>query len=156
MKITFPNASFSDWPALHRLVTDAYAYMDGRIDPPSSATRMTADDYALKAKAEWLLTGIEEGALVACAFVVPEGEAAYIGKVAVRRDRQGQGLFRQCYKVIEDTVRKQGFKAIELKVRVELTEVRAVYERFGFRWAADNRHAGSDRITNITMRKALG
>ena len=155
MRITFPDTSFSDWPALHRLVTDAYAYMDGRIDPPSSATRMSVEDYAQKARDEWLLTGVEGDELLACAFVAPQGDAAYIGKVAVRGDRQGQGLFRQCYVAIERTVRDRGFAAIELKVRVELTEVRAVYERLGFRRVADNRHEGYDRTTNITMRKEL-
>lgn len=156
MKVSFPDRSFSDWLALHRLVTDAYAYMDGRIDPPSSATRMSVEDYAQKAREEWLLTCFEGDELLACAFVMPQGDAAYIGKVAVRGDRQGQGLFRQCYGTIEQTVRDLGFKAIELKVRVELTEVRAVYERLGFGWLANNRHDGYERTTNITMRKELG
>jgi hypothetical protein len=28
------------------LITEAFAYMDGRIDPPSSASRLTAADLA--------------------------------------------------------------------------------------------------------------
>ncbi|MEL6793708.1 MAG: hypothetical protein AAFP78_09655, partial [Pseudomonadota bacterium] len=39
-------AEDEDWTAVHRLLTDAFAYMDGRIDPPSSLHRMTEDDLA--------------------------------------------------------------------------------------------------------------
>jgi hypothetical protein len=34
-------AEFSDWESVRALIVDAFAYMEDRIDPPSSALRMT-------------------------------------------------------------------------------------------------------------------
>jgi hypothetical protein len=35
------SVDFADWEAVRTLVIDAFASMEGRIDPPSSTLRMT-------------------------------------------------------------------------------------------------------------------
>ena len=41
IKIERATADFSDWDAVRGLNLDAFAYIDGRIDPPSSALSFT-------------------------------------------------------------------------------------------------------------------
>jgi len=37
------TSEFCDWEGVRRLIQDAFAYMDGRIDPPSSALTLTQE-----------------------------------------------------------------------------------------------------------------
>ena len=58
---------FADWERVRALILDAFAYMEGRIDPPSSALRLTPQSMAAAAATGTLLLA-ELGALssVAC------------------------------------------------------------------------------------------
>ena len=77
-------AGFSDWPGLHRLLNECFAYMDGRIDPPSSLTRMTPEVLREKAGDETLVVVYSDEDLVACGFLRETDQTIYIGKLAVR------------------------------------------------------------------------
>ena len=92
-----------DWPHLRNLIVRAFAGMDGRIDPPSSAHHLTADDIAAQAASGevWVI-----GApAVACVFLTPLADKLYLGKLAVdpavqrmgyARRRNGRCHFRRC------------------------------------------------------------
>ena len=47
-----------DWDALHSLLRSSYAYMDGRIDPPSSLHSMSTADFAKKTVGHQRVTAI--------------------------------------------------------------------------------------------------
>ena len=81
-----------DWPALPALIARAFAAMEGRIDPPSSVHRLTADDLARMAEVgEVWVIGTPPSA---CMVLTPKAGALYLGKLAVDPGHQGKGFGR--------------------------------------------------------------
>jgi GNAT superfamily N-acetyltransferase len=149
------GAHFGDWGKVRALVLDAFAYMQGRIDPPSSALRMTAASLAEEAAAGTLLVAECGGELVGCALVRPKGDALYVAKLAVRPDLQGRGVGRALMAAARDEARARGLAALELQTRIELIENHAAFARLGFVKVGETAHPDFTRPTSITMRSAL-
>lgn len=97
MNVTIARApdDFSDWGGLLALLLAAFAYMNGRIDPPSSVLRLTPSTLAEKAGGETLILATEAGALIGCVFARRQPDSLYVGKLAVVPDRQGEGIGRR-------------------------------------------------------------
>jgi GNAT superfamily N-acetyltransferase len=143
---------FADWEKVRALILDAFAYMRGRIDPPSSALRMTAASMAEDAATGALLLAECEGALVGCAFARSKGDALYVAKLAVRTDMQARGFGRALMAAVREEARARGLAALELQTRIELIENHAAFARLGFVKIAETAHPGFTRPTSITMR----
>ena len=148
-------ADFADWAKVRTLVLGAFAYMQGRIDPPSSALRMTLSSLAADAMIGALLLAESDGALAGCVFVRPRRDALYIAKLAVRPDLQGRGIGRALIATAADEARARGLAALELQTRIELVENHAAFARLGFVKIAETAHPGYTRPTSITMRAGL-
>lgn len=148
-------AGFDHWDALLALILGAFAGMEGRIDPPSSALRLTPGSLADKARAETLLLAREGDDLVGCVFVADRGDTLYVGKLAVRPDRQHRGIGRALMQAVEVLAHEAGCASLELETRIELTGNHRTFERLGFRRTGERAHAGYDRPTSIIMRKRL-
>lgn len=146
---------FTDWTALHALIMNAFAYMDGRIDPPSSAHRLTPENLREKASVEIGIVAIEDGQLLGCVFCKAEPETLYIGKFAISPKAQGKGLGRLLLTATENLARELGLGTLRLETRIELTDNHAVFGKWGFVKTAENAHAGYDRPTSIEMKKTL-
>ena len=63
-------ADTADWQAVLDLVLEAFAYMEGRIDPPSSAHRLTVEAMAAQTEegAVFMAEG-RDGTLLGCVFL---------------------------------------------------------------------------------------
>ena len=146
---------FSGWAALHALIMEAFAYMDGRIDPPSSAHKLTPENLQEKARTETAIIATENDQLLGCVFCKPEPETLYIGKFAISPKAQGQGIGRLLLAAAETQARERALPALRLETRIELTDNHAVFGKWGFVKTAENAHAGYDRPTSIEMRKML-
>lgn len=144
----------ADWEAIHALLTRAFAFMEGRIDPPSSLTRMAPDCLARKAETETVLLATDPS-LIGCLFAKPEDGALYLGKIAIHPEHQGRGIGRALVAAAEDLARQNGQTALVLETRIELTENHAAFARLGFVKTAETAHPGYDHPTSITMRKVL-
>ena len=59
-KIETNPKDFRAFVGLHELLLDAFAYMQDRIDPPSSLTHMTLADVTAKAQSDDLLVKREK------------------------------------------------------------------------------------------------
>ena len=94
MQIIVSPAGFSDWPQLLSLLRESFAYMDSRIDPPSSLTRMGVEEFKAKAAEETLIVATEDQSLIGCAFAALRDECVYVGKVAVAQSARGKGIAR--------------------------------------------------------------
>ena len=149
------QADFDRWDDLLALIRRAFAYMDGVIDPPSSAHLLSADSLAEKAKKETGFLAVENGRIVGCVFALERARDFYVGKLAVEPALQGQGVGARLMQAVEDLARERDKDAIELQARIELTANHAAFARLGFRETARTAHAGYDRPTSITMRKVL-
>ena len=148
-------ADFQDWQGLLALIHAAFAYQHDRIDPPSSLHRMDVEAIAQKARDETLLLAFEGPALLGCVFARVQTDCVYIGKFAVKPARQSMGIGQRLMGAAEDLARERGLAALELETRIELTENHQTFAAMGFVKTAEHAHAGYDRPTSITMRKAL-
>ncbi|MGP1358581.1 GNAT family N-acetyltransferase [Roseicyclus sp.] len=151
-KVETNPADFADFDSLHRLLSEAFAYMDGVIDPPSSMTRLTLEDLTDKVGAEDLLLIRDASGPVACLFGTPKGDVYYIGKLAVAGAMRGKGLARRLVEAAAARATSLGLRALELQSRVELTGNHAAFRAMGFAETGRSAHPGYDRPTSITFR----
>ena len=145
-------ADFTDWEQVRALILAAFASMDGRINPPSSALRLTAQSMKADAEKGALLLAERGGDLVGCVFAQTKGDALYLGKLAVRPGLQGAGIGRKLVDAARAEARRLGLGMLELQTRVELIENHATFARMGFVKTGETAHDGFDRPTSITMR----
>lgn len=148
-------SDFASWNELLALLHRAYAYMDDRIDPPSSVHRLTEETIAEKSKDEILILATEAGQLLGCVFAKPESASLYVGKLAVEPARQREGLGRRLMEAAEAVARERGLGATELETRIELVENHRTFAAMGYAKMAEKSHDGYTRPTYIVMRKHL-
>jgi GNAT superfamily N-acetyltransferase len=146
---------FADWGEVLALIRRSFAYMDGVIDPPSSAHRLTLESLKAKAGKEIAFAAYDEDALVGCVFIELRNDCAYIGKLAVDPAHQQAGIGRLLVEAAEEEARHIGLPALELQTRVELTDNHTAFARLGFHETGRTAHPGFERPTSVTMRKAL-
>jgi len=148
---------FDRWQELLALIMSSFAYMNGVIDPPSSAHRLTLDNLSEKARAEIAFVAVDEGELLGCLFCRPEPPAClYVGKLCVSPQAQGKGIGKMLLQRSEALARELALPALRLETRIELIGNHARFAAWGFVKTAENAHAGYDRTTSIEMTKVLG
>ncbi len=142
-----------DWAALLHLIRSEFAYMDARIDPPSSMLALTADSMAEQARAgEIWVIGTP---VVACVFLTRRPEVLYVGKMAVAATHRGQGLARRLIEMADTRARALGLPRLELQTRVELVENHAAFAAMGFVKTAETAHPGYTRPTAFTFQRPV-
>lgn len=149
------DVRFDRWEELLSLILRSFAYMDGVIDPPSSAYRLTVSTLKEKASQEIGFVAARGATLLGCVFITERSDDFYLGKLAVAPEAQGSGIGRKLLEASEFQARKSGKAAIELQTRVELTANQGTFQHFGFREVIRTAHDGYDRPTSVTMRKVL-
>jgi GNAT superfamily N-acetyltransferase len=155
VRIARAGREFSSWTELLDLLQAAFAYMKERIDPPSSVNGLTSATLAAKAREETLFVAIDDDDLVGCVFVRPRGESLYVSKLAVRADRQGNGIGRRLMDAVDDHARGLGLRTLALDTRIELTENHETFAALGFVRAGLHAHDGYDRPTFVAMRREV-
>ena len=135
------------------LIQQSFAYMEGRVDPPSSIHRLTVEK--LSAGCNTSEVWVWGAPPVACVFLTPRPVCLYLGKFAVAQSHQGQGMARQMVDHALGRAHMLNLPALEVQTRVELTENHTAFTRLGFVKTSEGSHPGYDRITEITLRRAL-
>lgn len=144
-----------DMAAVHALLTVAFSYMEGRIDPPSSLGRMDVDALAqAAATAEvWVIEG-DDGPL-ACVILTPQADTLYLGKLAVAHVARGKGLARRLIGLSLERAQALGLASVSLQTRVELVENHATFAALGFKVTGTTAHPGYDRPTTVNFRRSV-
>lgn len=144
-----------DMGPVHTLLKQTFAYMEGRIDPPSSLDRMDATDLARQAVlAEiWVIDG-PEGPL-ACMILTPQRDTLYLGKLAVAPVARGQGLARAMVQLSLARARALGLPSVSLQTRMELVENHATFVAMGFTMTGTTAHPGFDRPTSVSFTQTV-
>ncbi|MCY1665203.1 GNAT family N-acetyltransferase [Rhizobium sp. SL86] len=155
VEISRIDTHFDDWDGLLSLIMSAFAYMDGVIDPPSSAHRLTAISLKEKATQEIGYVATEDGRLLGCVFCRPEPESLYIGKLAVSPDAQGKGIGFRLLQTTEQEADALRLPLLRLETRIELIGNHQRFAAWGFARTAEKSHPGYDRVTFIEMQKPL-
>lgn len=142
-----------DWTAVLRLIQTEFAFMDARIDPPSSMHSLTEAAIARQAQTgEVWVIGTPP---VACVFLTPKPQALYVGKLAVSSTQRGKGLARALMAQAEGRARALGLPVLELQTRIELVENQAAFRAMGFEEMGRTSHPGYDRPTTITFQRRV-
>ncbi len=144
-----------NWHAVHQLLLDCFAYMETRIDPPSSLHRLTPEGIASFAASQYLFVIEKDAAPLACLFATDKDPFLYLGKVAVNADQRGLGLARILVTQAEQTARELGYNRLQLESRIELAEIHQTFAALGFHKIGETAHPGYDSPTSITMEKDL-
>lgn len=154
-KIKRIDAAFDRYDELLVMIRAAFAYMDGRIDPPSSAHRLTTISLREKSLIEIAFVALHGDRIVGCIFCKPEPTCLYVGKLAVLPESQGRGIGRLLLAAAEGEASVRSLHGLRLETRIELTANHACFAAWGFEKTAENRHPGFDRTTSIEMTKRL-
>ncbi|MEM6985181.1 MAG: GNAT family N-acetyltransferase [Pseudomonadota bacterium] len=135
------------------LIKSCFAYMDTRVDPPSSVHAL--DIAALRGYCKtgevWYLGEPPE----ACVILTPKHDALYLGKLSVAEACRGQGMAADCIELAVHRALSQGYGGLELQVRVELTDNIDIFKKLGFDVVGTSSHPGYERPTSVTMRRQL-
>ena len=142
-----------DLAAVHALLMDSFAYMEGVIDPPSSMMRMTVADLARDA-AQNELWVLGDGPM-ACMILTVKPGTLYLGKLAVSETARGRGLARVMVDHAMRRARALGLPKVTLQVRVELTRNQAAFRAMRFVEVARTAHDGYARATSITYERPV-
>ncbi|KQY40475.1 GNAT family N-acetyltransferase [Rhizobium sp. Root483D2] len=156
MNIAPIDDAFGDWDALLALILTSFAYMQPRIDPPSSALLLTLAGLKQKARVEKAYGAVENGIVLGCIFCKPEPpDCLYIGKLAVAPNAQGRGAGRMLLQAAEIYAAQCKLTCLRLETRIELVENHRIFAKWGFIRTAEGRHPGFPHPTFIEMRKTL-
>jgi ribosomal protein S18 acetylase RimI-like enzyme len=156
VKIAPIDDAFGDWDALLALILASFAYMQPRIDPPSSALLLTLAGLKQKARVEKAYGAVENGIVLGCIFCKPEPpDCLYIGKLAVAPDAQGRGAGRMLLQAAEIYAAQCKLTCLRLETRIELVENHRIFAKWGFVRTAEGCHSGFNHPTFIEMRKTL-
>jgi GNAT superfamily N-acetyltransferase len=138
------RAKPADRAAVESIVNEAYALYIDRIGKPPGPM---LDDYgALIAAGAVRVLDPDAGEIAAIIVLLDKADHMLLDNIAVRRDRQGQGLGRQLIAFAEDEARRLGFAEIRLYTHVTMVENITLYTRLGFAETGRGRDGGYDRV----------
>jgi len=145
------RAKPEDRAAVEAIVREAYSIYVERIGKPPGPM---LDDYA-RLIADGVVSVLEDAdaAIAAIIVLLAKPDHLLLDNIAVRPDRQGQGLGRQLIAFAEAEARRLGFMELRLYTHETMTENIALYTRLGFAETGRGHDAGYDRVF---MTKRLG
>jgi len=138
------QAELRDQDAVEAIVRGAYSiYLDHIGKPPGPML----DDYtALIAQGAVSVFVAPDGSVVALIVLLPKPDYLLLDNVAVRPDRQGQGIGRTLIEFAESEARRRCYAELRLYTHEKMTENIALYLRLGFVETGRGREAGYDRV----------
>jgi GNAT superfamily N-acetyltransferase len=138
------RALAEDRETVEAIVRDAYSIYIPRIGKPPGPM---LHDYG-KLIAEGAVNVLEgaDGVIAAIIVLLPKTDHLLLDNIAVRPDRQGQGLGRQLIAFAETEARRLGHAELRLYTHATMTENIALYTRLGFVETSRGHQAGYDRV----------
>ena len=149
------DPAIDDFSKLLELIQTAFAAQEGQIDPPSSATRLTAGNLRKDSLEHTLLLAREEGRLVGCVLCQQQEDSLYLYRLAVDPLAQGKGVGTKLANQVIAEARMQKLVRVTLKVRCALTENQAFFAANGFAIYETGSHPGFDHPTFVRMERMV-
>jgi len=133
-----------DRAAVEAIVDAAYSVYVQRIGKPPGPM---LDDYAgLIASGAVSVLEDPDGVIAALIVLLPKPDHLRLDNIAVRPDRQGQGLGRRLITFAESKARGLGYPELRLYTHEKMAENIALYTRLGFRETGRGQESGYDRV----------
>lgn len=95
------------------------------------------------------------GVVAGCVFYQHESSHVYLGRLSVLPEYRRRGVGRALIDYVEGRARVLRAPRVQIGVRLLLTDVRAYYERLGYRVVRYAAHAGYTEPTSVVMEKDL-
>jgi GNAT superfamily N-acetyltransferase len=145
------RATPDDRAAVEAIVHAAYSI---HVDRVGEKPGPMLDDYGrLIADGAVSVFEAPAGVLAGLVVLLPASDHLLLDNVAVRPERQGEGIGRQLITFAESEARRLGYRELRLYTHVTMRENIALYLRLGFAETGRGRQAGYDRVF---MTKRLG
>ena len=138
---------------LYRFVQDAFR--DLPIDPPSSSLKETLADFAARLRSDTIFVASDAGDLIGSIFCTPEGDALYVGRLAVRPDWRRRGVASALVEAAKSEARRRGAARMTLGARIALPGNVALFRRHGFVIVRETCHSGFTTPTSYDMELLL-
>jgi len=140
---TIRQANPVDRVQVEAIVHDAYApYIERMGKPPGPML----DDYAALI-ADGAVSVLEDNDdIIAIIVLLPKRDHLLLDNIAVRGNRQGQGLGRRLIAFAEAEARRHGHAELRLYTHVMMTENITLYTRLGFVETGRGHEAGYERV----------
>ena len=150
MSASIRPAEGGDVPAVAGCVRASYAKYAERIGKEPAPMRR---DHAAAIEAGQTYVLVEDEELVGAMEVRPERDHLFVGSVAVRPDRQGEGFGRGLMAFAEDMAARENLAEIRLYTNEKMWENLAFYGRLGFEETHRKLDGGYRRVF---LRKRVG
>jgi predicted N-acetyltransferase YhbS len=131
------------------------AFGDLPIDPPSGVLQETAADFATRLASETCFVVESDGQLIASVFCAVDGDALYVGRLAVHPDWRRRGIANRLMETAKAEAHRIGAKRITLGCRIALAGNLALFRSHGFVVVAETCHPGFTTPTSYDMELRL-
>lgn len=126
------------------------------IVPPSGVLKETEADFAARLRDETCFIVEADGKPIASMFCRRDGDALYIGRLAVHPEWRRRGIADALMEAAKAEARRIGAKRMTLGCRIVLTSNLALFRRHGFVVVGYETHAGFSAPTSYDMELRLG
>jgi ribosomal protein S18 acetylase RimI-like enzyme len=155
MRIVIRQAEDNDAVGVTAVIHAAFEPYRGRLVPDSSAHAETVDTVRGKMANGGAVLAEQDGRLVAATLFEREGDALYIGRLAVLPEARRNGLAPRLVEAVEAIARERGIRRLTLGVRLALDDNIRLFTRLGFRETGRTSHPGFTEHTSMDMEKRL-
>jgi ribosomal protein S18 acetylase RimI-like enzyme len=152
-ELVLREATEADAEAIVALLHAAFDEYRGRLDPPSGVHQETAETVRRKMATTRVVLVLAGGAAAGCVFYEPGANRLHLGRLAVFPARRRRGCGRRLIEYVEARARELGLPCVRLGVRLALPDLRAYYEREGYRVVEYRAHDGYTAPTYVMLEK---
>jgi ribosomal protein S18 acetylase RimI-like enzyme len=90
---------------------------------------------------------------VGCVFYEQREDYVYLGRLAVLPTYRRRGIAHTLIGYVEERARSAGLARVRLGVRTALPQMRASYERMGYRLIEERAHPGYEQPTYVILER---
>lgn len=154
-RVHLREATDDEVPVLLAVLQAAFEQHRGRLDPPSGVHSETIETIRQKLKTGFAVVALVNDDVAGCVFYQPQPTHVYLGRLSVLPRYRGRGVGRALIDYVEGRARTLGIPRMQIGVRLLLTDIRAYYERLGYRVVRYTAHEGYTEPTSVVMEKDL-
>lgn len=138
---------------IHAFTQAIFGALD--INPPSGVLKETEADFVARLRDDTCFVVEADGKLIASIFCAVDGDALYIGRLAVAPAHRRRGLANALIEAAKQKARRRGCKRITLGARIALPGNVALFRGHGFAVVRETCHPGFTTPTSYDMELAL-
>lgn len=153
--IQLRQAQAGDTPLLLATLHTAFEEYRGWLDPPSGVHAETIESIQSKLKTSSAVIAFVGNEAAGCVFYEPKGTHLYLGRLSVLPQFRKSGVGRALIDYVEAQAANLGIHCVQLGVRIALPQLKAYYEKLGYRILSYETHPGYTQPTYMMMEKNL-